>query len=499
MKNKRDKLKQRFSSNKFWIVGSCIVMVLILSIFISTSKEKSDEINAKNNITMGDSVDYKVDENSEESSEQKEVIKEEKALEVKATPVEVADISGINPDMLISEYWINKLKDPNKVLLDLTQIDKINSENIDKVDSVYNLYAYPQEISKDTIVQWINQYSFPTNQMYNQEGIAIQSEDYELIKSNLNMTNMDDTIKVKYGVITSRTSMKRFPSNIEGHKEQKDKFDRFQETALDAGEKVIILHISADNRWSFVQAYNYRGWVENIDIAIGSEENINYFTDPEEFVVVLQDAIKLQFNNREYKYFMGTKLPIAYENEEVIVVYVPISDSNGNLVKERAEILKNIEFSKGYLPYTRVNFINQALKLLGTAYEWGDKEDGRDCSSTVASIYKTFGIYLPRNTDEQEIGAGKSISLSEMSIENKKMVIGSLEPGDIIFMNGHVVMYLGKDNGEDYIIHNFSGIYSNGKYNPILRTAVTEADMMVNNSTSYLDLYTSVLQIDKLQ
>lgn len=498
MNDEKDKYtKQGILKNKYWIIGWCALVMLILGMVMWVKGHSISKVGPKDSITISDAVENGSED--KENNSQEKYIKEEKALEVKATPVEVANIAGIESNMLISDYWINKLEEPHEVLLDSSQIARVNNGNIEKVDSVYNLYNYPQEIGKDSIVRWINEYKFPRDAMYNQHGIAIESKDYEAMKNNLNISAVGDNTRVRYGVIISRTAMKRFPSDTEGHKVQSDKFDRFQETALDAGEKVIILHISADNKWSFVQAYNYRGWVRNLDIATSSEENINYFTNPSDFVVVLEDAIKLQFNDREYKYFMGTKLPIAYENEEFIVVYVPITDSEGKLIKETVEIPKNLDVSKGYLDYTRANFINQAFKLLGTTYEWGDRNDGRDCSSTVASIYKTFGIYLPRNTDEQEVGAGKSISLKDMSIEGKKQVIGSLEPGDIIFMNGHVVMYLGKDNCEDYIIHNFSGIYINGKYDSILRTAVTEADMMVNAKTSYLDLYTSVLKIDRIQ
>ena len=495
MNDEKDKsTHQEILKNKYWIIGWCVLVIFILGMVISMDGYRICKVDSKDSITISDAVHKK-----DKIIDQEREAKEEKALEVKATPVEVANIAGIESNMLISDYWIKKLEDPDKVLLNSTEINTVNSENINKVDSVYDLYSYPQEVEKNSIVTWINQYKLPSNVMYNQQGIAVGSEDYEAIKNNFNIPAIEDITKIRYGVITSRTAMKRFPSDIEGHKVQNDNFDRFQETALDAGEKVILLHISADNQWSFVQAYNYRGWVKNFDIAVHSEENINYFTNPRDFVVVLQDAIKLQLNHREYKYFMGTKLPIAYENEKSIVVYVPTSDSEGKLIKETAEIPKNLDFSKGYLDYTRANFINQAFKLLGTTYEWGDKNDGRDCSSTVASIYKTFGMYLPRNTDEQEMGVGKSISLKDMSAEGKRNVIGALEAGDIIFMDGHVVMYLGKDNGEDYIIHNFSGVYSNGEYNSILRTAVTEADMMVNANTSYLDLYTSVLKIDKLQ
>jgi len=197
---------------------------------------------------------------------------------------------------------------------------------------------------------------------------------------------------------------------------------------------------------------------------------------------------------------MGAKLPIRYKDIERDRIYVsiPIRDENGNLKVLQANV-KNIDYSEGYLEATRENIIKQAFKLQGTVYSWGDKSVGRDCSSTMMGIYRTMGIYLPRNTDEQEVSYGSSINLNGLDTDSRYDKAKDLEPGDLIFMNGHEVMYIGRWKERDYIIHNFTGAtlkdQKGTRYEDVFRMSVTPLDMLSGSGKSYIDLYSSFLKI----
>ena len=56
--------------------------------------------------------------------------------------------------------------------------------------------------------------------------------------------------------------------------------------------------------------------------------------------------------------------------------------------------------------------------------------NGADCSGFVQSVYKHFGVSLPR-TSGQMRGAGTGVSYSEAI------------PGDVICYDGHVGIYMG--------------------------------------------------------
>ena len=79
--------------------------------------------------------------------------------------------------------------------------------------------------------------------------------------------------------------------------------------------------------------------------------------------------------------------------------------------------------------------VEYASRFIGNPYVWGGTSltHGADCSGFVQSVYKHFGIQLPR-TSSQMRSAGRAVSYS------------NARPGDIICYNGHVGIY--KGNGQ---------------------------------------------------
>ena len=91
----------------------------------------------------------------------------------------------------------------------------------------------------------------------------------------------------------------------------------------------------------------------------------------------------------------------------------------------------------------RAAICNYGLQFVGNRYVWGGTSltKGTDCSGFTMSVYKNFGIKIPR-TSQQQAKAGTKISLSEA------------KAGDLVFYsNGrrinHVALYLG--NGQ--VVH----------------------------------------------
>lgn len=79
-----------------------------------------------------------------------------------------------------------------------------------------------------------------------------------------------------------------------------------------------------------------------------------------------------------------------------------------------------------------------ACKFIGNPYVAGGTSltNGADCSGFVMSVYKNFGISLPRSSYAQS-SVGRGVSYSEA------------KPGDVIYYGGHVGIYIG--NGQ--IVH----------------------------------------------
>lgn len=73
-----------------------------------------------------------------------------------------------------------------------------------------------------------------------------------------------------------------------------------------------------------------------------------------------------------------------------------------------------------------------AVQFVGNPYKWGGTSltNGADCSGFVQSVYKHFGVSLPRTSSQQRY-CGYGVSASEV------------QPGDIICYSGHVAIYIG--------------------------------------------------------
>lgn len=99
-----------------------------------------------------------------------------------------------------------------------------------------------------------------------------------------------------------------------------------------------------------------------------------------------------------------------------------------------------------------------ALKFLGNPYVYGGTSltNGADCSGFVQSVYKEFGISLPRTSGEQG-KAGRTVD----GVANAK-------PGDLVWYSGHIGIYIGNEQ----IVHASSPkngiIISNVYYRKIL-------------------------------
>lgn len=79
--------------------------------------------------------------------------------------------------------------------------------------------------------------------------------------------------------------------------------------------------------------------------------------------------------------------------------------------------------------------VDYACQFIGNPYVWGGTSltNGADCSGFVQSVFKNFGINLPRTSGEMR-SSGTAVNYSDAM------------PGDIVCYDGHVGIYMG--NGQ---------------------------------------------------
>lgn len=158
--------------------------------------------------------------------------------------------------------------------------------------------------------------------------------------------------------------------------------------------------IESDGDWTYVESGDTRGFVKTSSLTTGDEAKNTYNSRKESDFATAKQLVKPSDNKATY--------------------YSIVSVKEGTKTSSVREAM-----------------VKMALSCAGNPYVWGGTSltHGADCSGFVQTIYKSFGINLPRIACDQA-KVGTQIKVSDAA------------PGDLIFFarNGyvyHVAMYAG--------------------------------------------------------
>ena len=410
-------------------------------------------------------------------------------------PLTVA-ASGITtyPALVSPAYWLKQNQEGDKLVLDDKGIDSFNTKIRSVSRTVFDLSAYPTTVSGDALKTRIMNYAVLEDDLY-LNGNKVSDNYKNILRSQTNIKAIPATVTVRYAVTTTRAPIRNLPTGQGLFYYAADKeFDVLQETSLDPGEPVAILHQSANGYFYYVQSYNYSGWISRFNVGLTDKRTWLQYAKPKDFLVVTDAKYVLRLGKNELLYQQGARINLAKEEPALYTVEVPVRQPNGNLSKTRLQVPKvSKAVHKGYLPYTSNNIVRSAFKYYGMPYGWGGLKDSVDCSALVLNAYRTVGIYLPRNTDEQANTAGIRNLLEGLDNAQRLSVIRDLQPGACLYMDGHVVMYIGQINGAPYSIHALGSHYVKGVRQREMQVVVSDLTLQRSSGNSFLaDLQTAV-------
>ncbi len=112
------------------------------------------------------------------------------------------------------------------------------------------------------------------------------------------------------------------------------------------------------------------------------------------------------------------------------------------------------------MPLTTAGIAEMANELINQPYGWGGLYGNRDCSAMLKDLFAPFGVWLPRHSSHQALRGGDFIDLSGLAPEAKEKMI--LERGipflTLIWVKGHIMLYIGNSRGRAIVFHNLWGI-----------------------------------------
>jgi hypothetical protein len=139
--------------------------------------------------------------------------------------------------------------------------------------------------------------------------------------------------------------------------------------------------------------------------------------------------------------------------------------------------------------------------MLNHPYGWGDRLGGRDCSRFIMDLFRTFGILMPRNSNEQAtMGIDLDMKKGKTGDHNRRYLDQAIPLVTILRLPGHIMLYLGKNKGRYYVIHSIWGIQEAGKTGPTLKKigAVVVSDLNLGGKgpdRSLMDRITDIRMI----
>jgi hypothetical protein len=344
-----------------------------------------------------------------------------------------------------------------------------NTNNQYFLDNFFSPWEQNTMSNSKAEAQWGSGYV--KKQFYAYSGVKIEREWFEKQVENSNFEQYN-TMRKK-AIITSETEIKVFPTN-EGFYLNPDKigegypFDYNMNSSIKINTPIFISHYSKDKTWVYIDSSVSSGWVSIEDIAFVDETFINKFKTN-------NYQINIQEHNRLYKnnHFIG---------DIKFGTLLPFSDSVGkNILSIRtydaqAQIryIDQNEFIKDMgQPMNIDNFMLSTKNLINEMYGWGGKDGYRDCSLLTKDFFTPFGIFLSRNSKAQK-NQWKTISLKGLTdTQKKKKIISKAIPFvTILYLSGHVTLYVGDKDGEPLILHNVWSIKHKDNNNKEHKTVV---------------------------
>ena len=240
-------------------------------------------------------------------------------------------------------------------------------------------------------------------------------------------------------------------------------FDIFQLTTLPAGTPILILHTSADGAWVYAETSLVCGWVPTQDTAIAGPD-IRTRDQTGRYAAILRDNVTLRDASGHFLTLagIGTILPVARSGAGGLSVLVPVRDTTGQAVLREVSLSPS-EAAVKPLKLTPERVAQLGNVIMGQPYGWGGYLENRDCSLMLRDMFAPFGVWLARNSSQQG-RAWSTTSLKGLSAPAKmSRILSDGRPfATLLWLPGHITLYVGEHNGEPAIFHDFWGVRTKG-------------------------------------
>lgn len=341
-----------------------------------------------------------------------------------------------------------------------------NQKSLYKIQKRYEKYYFnvwntskPRESLQSVL------WPFQTYKVKGSFGENLQPINKDFFANMYKLSNFKDYGSLNKKAITLRsTNIRSFPTSKPLLKDpslagEGFPFDYIQNSSVHANKPIFVSHFSKNKKWVYVFSSFASGWIKANDMVFLDDKNTAIWQEAQQ-IYLTKENIAILDNDGNYMFDskVGMMLPLVSEDKNHYIVLAVSSFKANQPLYQKVKISKEIAH-KGVMYFTRNNLNNIIKEVSKSNYGWGGGYNQRDCSSTLRDIFAPFGIWLPRNSFQQS-KVGEIIDLENMSDEQKVATIKdkAIPFQTLLYKKGHIVLYVGKFNGNIVILHNTWGI-----------------------------------------
>ena len=184
-------------------------------------------------------------------------------------------------------------------------------------------------------------------------------------------------------------------------------------------------------------ADGYEAWVDSKQIQLVSKEQHQLWLSDTQAAFTLAPYNRIQRTGdlSQFPVGMGCRLPVL-ENGIFQTAETGFNAQDALMTADKRQALTETE--------RREALLKSAAQWLNTPYLWGGKSIfGTDCSGFTQTLYRIYGIQLPRDAKDQA-GAGEAVNF-----------LDEAKPADLLFFDNEneQIVHVGIYMGNSRIIH----------------------------------------------
>jgi cell wall-associated NlpC family hydrolase len=347
--------------------------------------------------------------------------------------------------------------------------DLITAENQTRLDEDYNIIYFSVWHQREPFYAQANAVSMDSKKFSANLGFGENKRKHTngWYKKLLHNAALDNYPNARYRAITTRnTDLRSLPTqrphfSSPGGDSDGWPFDNLQRSTVAGNTPIFVCHLSADKAWALVETCFTFGWMPVDDFARVDKNFIKKW-ESGRYAVITKDQTTIIDENGNFglRSSIGYIFPFVRETpEKMEILIAALNKSSGYAVIKHGYISREAAAVKP-MRLNSLNVVKIANELLGEPYGWGGLYGNRDCSSMTRDFFTPFGIWLPRHSEDQVKETGYYVDLQGIAPEQKEKMI--IEKGipylTLLWRKGHVMLYIGAQNGQALIFHNIWGI-----------------------------------------